>query len=98
MKADYLRYIYECLSGDNGLLSGDNEIIDFSKQIEEREKKEINKEEMSKEKNKLKRASGNVKCTLLEFMENEVFYQYELAKLEICQSEDNQYTRVQSDG
>lgn len=97
MKADYLRYIYECLSGDNGLLSGETEKIDFSKQIEEREKKEINKEEMSKEKNKLKRASGNVK-TLLEFMENEVFYQYELAKLEICQSEDNQYARVQSEG
>jgi len=31
MKADYLRYIYECLSGDNGLLYGIEEKIDFTK-------------------------------------------------------------------
>ena len=32
IKADYLRYIYECLSGENGILNGDDEkqtFIDF---------------------------------------------------------------------
>ena len=27
MKADYMRYIYECLSGDNGLLVSTDEIL-----------------------------------------------------------------------
>ena len=30
MKADYMRYIYECLSGENGLLYGVNTKHDFA--------------------------------------------------------------------
>lgn len=36
MKADYLRYIYECLSGDNGLLANyrqDKHKVDFKELI-----------------------------------------------------------------
>ena len=33
IKADILRFIYECLSGENGLFSDINEKIDFNKLI-----------------------------------------------------------------
>jgi hypothetical protein len=49
MKADYLRYIYECLSGDNGLLVGTDEIlgqrVSFTDELSERNKNEISEEE-----------------------------------------------------
>lgn len=42
MKADYLRYIYECLSGENGLLGGGDDILNqrtsFTQEIQERKK------------------------------------------------------------
>ena len=41
LKADYLRYIYECLSGDNGLLYGDTEKRNFKEAIDYRKSKEI---------------------------------------------------------
>ena len=38
MKADYLRYIYECLAGDNGLLGGTdkvlNQLVSFKEDID----------------------------------------------------------------
>ena len=56
MKADYLRYIFECLNGDDGLLKNDeqftqdgiayNRIIEqFNDDTKEREKAEIRQEE-----------------------------------------------------
>ena len=36
MKADYMRYIYECLSGVNGLLAGSQETHNFLEEIESR--------------------------------------------------------------
>jgi hypothetical protein len=47
MKADYLRYIYECLSGDNGLLYGNIKTEDFTEQLKNREKKEISLHELN---------------------------------------------------
>jgi len=41
MKADYLRYIHECLSGDNGLLANYNDDrfkVDLKTIVEERDK------------------------------------------------------------
>jgi hypothetical protein len=49
MKADYLRYIYECLSGENGLLGGDDQIlgqlVSFENDIINRQRNEISEEE-----------------------------------------------------
>lgn len=42
MKADYLRYIFECLQGDNGLLHKDWTKQSFEEAIELREAAEIN--------------------------------------------------------
>jgi len=42
MKADYLRYIYECVSGDDGLLSGYEESLErFDDDIANKEQNEI---------------------------------------------------------
>ena len=42
MKADYLRYIYECLSGDNGLLGTKRNVKSiYTEDIEKRERGEI---------------------------------------------------------
>eukprot|EP00356_Strombidium_inclinatum_P015164 CAMPEP_0170482330 /NCGR_PEP_ID=MMETSP0208-20121228/2393_1 /TAXON_ID=197538 /ORGANISM="Strombidium inclinatum, Strain S3" /LENGTH=402 /DNA_ID=CAMNT_0010755157 /DNA_START=112 /DNA_END=1317 /DNA_ORIENTATION=- len=41
MKADYLRFIYECLSGDNGLLNGKEEKESFLKYIKKKDAMEI---------------------------------------------------------
>jgi len=46
MKADYLRYIYECLSGDNGVLYGITNTEDFTDLLKSRAKKEISLDEL----------------------------------------------------
>jgi len=46
MKADYLRYIYECLSGDNGVLYGITNTEDFTDLLKSRVKKEISLDEL----------------------------------------------------
>jgi hypothetical protein len=38
MKADYLRYIFECLNGDDGLLKNDDMFRDESGKVLTREK------------------------------------------------------------
>ena len=49
MKADYLRYIYECLSGENGLLGGEdqilNQLVSFEQDILLRQSHDISDEE-----------------------------------------------------
>lgn len=60
MKADYLRYIYECLSGDNGLLANftdDNKKVDLSWLIEKRSNDET-------------RGEG---AAAIDFVESEIF-------------------------
>ena len=48
MKADYLRYIYECLAGDNGLLAGTDPILSqplsFAEDLKKRNNNEISEE------------------------------------------------------
>ena len=41
MKADQLRFIYECLSGENGLLYLDTETHDFLENIKNADENEI---------------------------------------------------------
>ena len=109
MKADYLRYIYECLSGDNGVLYGITNTEDFTDLLKSRAKKEISLDELhqkvkceycyiiERENQRLKdegKEDEGDQYTLLEFMEHEVFHQYELAMREICQSKENNYERV----
>lgn len=45
MKADYLRYIYECLSGENGLLVDFTLKVSFVEDLEIRIKNDISEEE-----------------------------------------------------
>ena len=44
MKADYLRYISECLNGDDGLLTNIVEEETFDDDMESKQKNEIRKE------------------------------------------------------
>lgn len=91
MKADYLRYIYECLSGDNGLLYGIDNTENFKELLKRRTKKEISIDELhSLTRNsildEMNERDPEDQYTLLKFMEHEVIVQYEFAMREICQS------------
>ena len=120
-KADYMRQIYECLSGDSGLLYGNNDLIDVAEIEKARAKTEINQDEadlrdrnfhwedhrdmvahlLQKSKDQLtfhefikdtfkaaKQEQKPVKMTLLEFMEKEVYNEYEKAKRSILMCDD----------
>lgn len=109
MKADYLRYIFECLNGDDGLLKNDEKFRHgdkiltrtperFDDDTEEREKREINKDEKSKHVNLVyppyKKgdkviANDKQEMTLIEYFRNEVYFEYERAKLEIFDKDYN---------
>ena len=77
LKADYLRYIYECLSGDNGLLAGDKKKRSFVEEIERRKKREI------AEGDDADYGDNSKEQTLLEFMADAVESEYEEAKVMI---------------
>lgn len=99
MKADYLRYIYECLSGDNGLLYGIDKKEDFTEMLERRDKREISLDEIHSLTRKqilieMGEYNDDDQYTLLKFMEHEVLIQYEYAMREICQSKAQNYERV----
>ena len=97
MKADQMRLIYECLSGENGLLYNDTERKNFFEFIKNKDSKEIaidedivdcelcNKNydpELDFVKWTRQDRDNFYKqpMTLLEFMEHEVFHEYEKAK------------------
>jgi len=48
MKAEYLRYVYECVSGDNGLLYGVARKQSFAAAFQERHEGEISEEQVDK--------------------------------------------------
>ena len=48
MKAEYLRYVYECVSGDNGLLYGEARKQSFAAAFQERNEGEISEEQVDK--------------------------------------------------
>lgn len=116
-----MRQIYECLSGDSGLLYGNNDLIDVAEIEKARAKTEINKDEadlrdrnfhwedhhdmvahlLKKSKDQLtfqdfikdtfkaaKQKQKPAKMTLLEFMEKEVYNEYEKAKRSILVCDD----------
>ena len=87
MKADYLRYIYECLSGDNGLLYGDTHQRNFAADIELRAKNEIASDAEDEIDDDYE--NPNEEKTLLKFMEGEVISEFDNAKQEIFEKDFN---------
>lgn len=85
LKADYLRYIYECLSGDNGLLYGDTKKRSFRAAILDRKEMEIAEDsgELDDDYDDIDKEE-----TLLDFMKHEVISEYDNARQEIF---DNDY-------
>ena len=82
MKADYLRHIYECLSGDNGLLAHDKKKRSFAEEIARRKAREIAEDEDEDMGNELQ------KKTLLEYMAEQVLSEYDEAKKMIFNESD----------
>jgi len=74
MKADYLRHIYECISGDNGLLAHDKINRSFVAEINRRKAREIAEDEDEEIEDDGKER------TLLEYMAEEVMSEYDEAK------------------
>jgi hypothetical protein len=101
MKADYLRFVFECLSGEDGLLNNPAFQVPeaFGDDTEARLKNEISKEkDIDCEICNPKKADGstfdpnafyNKKVTLLEYMKHEVFHEYEKAKRQIFEANMN---------
>jgi len=96
MKADYLRFIYECLSGDNGLLYGQEKKEIFLQYIKNKESMEISNEEevdceICNDNYHPEEITGIIKdwdklkfwrkeMTLLDFIEHDCFHEYEKVK------------------
>lgn len=103
MKADQMRLMYEALSGENGLLYHDTEKKVFLEYIKRRDMKEISEEDElidNEIQNPNYNPDDNTPwtradrdafyskpMTLLEFMEHEVFHEYEKAKRSIFEKD-----------
>lgn len=98
MKADYMRYIHECLTGESGILGSNFKKEDFSSFVKQRESAEISTEDEVIDCEKCNPEYHNPKknwthsdfmafydqeMTLLEFFEHEVCHEYEKAKRQI---------------
>lgn len=95
MKADYMRYIYECLKGEDGILANNFKTEDFSSYIKQRESAEISTEDECIDCELCNPEYHNPKAkwthndfmdfysqemTLFDFFEHEVCHEFEKAK------------------
>lgn len=111
MKADQMRFIYECLAGANGLLVDDYEKKSFIDDIKKVESDEINvseeildnpicnpnyyNDEIKWDQNK-RNAFYSQEMTLLDFMEHEVVHEYEKAKRALLEKDMVSATKIKS--
>ena len=103
MKADQMRLIYESLSGENGLLYHNSERKSFLDHIKRKDMKEIaednelidcelcnanyNPDDSTPWTREDRDAFYSQPMTLLEFMEHEVYHEYEKAKRSIFEKD-----------
>ena len=88
LKADHFRYIYECLSGESGLLRADTEKQSFFEYIEDKKSEQNNLNKDNAGGFEYEKVNIREKMTILQYFEMVTKNEYENAKSCIIRKQD----------